>query len=404
MTTAFHTAANKPRPSVGYGPTPTLPENSGFQLVRLADGATIGGQQVAKNAKLLDDGKNLFLDRGDGRPIMLGGYTTADVHNPTEIASYLAGFKNGGFRHDEMCKIIPVDVDSDLYRQFSSSRAFRPAKVKTSDFSPPEEVTFDTSLTPYVAVPRRIATFVPDPVRDQAGSNWNVVTTSMDHLKLLIDMDLEFDVLGPAGTGLLTSTGNWASANTVLLGAGFQWGGASGVGASSDPIRNLQAMREASFQRITKFFMNERVGNWFLKHPEVRDHLRSRLGDGAPAAAMNKLASADSDSDVDYDIPGIGKFGICVSRAESGSDSTDYIMPDVVVGVTSPPGVPQNGNQISTCYNFRVRGTSGGTGFSVRQVRIDTRGAPGTLIIVEEKSIPTMTGSTCGGLLRAVLQ
>lgn len=388
---------------------PTAPAGLSKELapIRLTGGpVSIGGVPVEPGAQLVlsQDGRDLFLMDRQGQLIALdGGFEVGDVHDPREMMTYLAGYANAGFRHEESCQVIPVQHDSDKFRTFNSSRVFRPAAVKTTDYDALHEVSFESSLTNYTVIARRICSFVPDPVAAQANGNWNVIASALEHLKLLIDMDLEIDVHGLSG--LLTTSGNWTSGYSVLLGLGFQWGGTSGIGASSDPIKDLQTMAETSAQPIRKYWMNRRISNMFLRHPAVRDHLRSRLGDDPVPGPINTILDGLPPSQADYTIPGIGDFGIVDAKAESGASSLDFIFPDYVVGATQPPGRPTDGNRVATAYNFRVvSAENANVGFGIRQFRVDNRGAPGTMVVVEEKSIPTMTSTISGGLLRGVSQ
>ena len=49
----------------------------------------------------------------------------SDVHDRTELPTYLAGYRPGQFRADEASKIILVDNDQGKRRDFSSDDAFR---------------------------------------------------------------------------------------------------------------------------------------------------------------------------------------------------------------------------------------------------------------------------------------
>lgn len=395
--------APPPRIARPQAPAGLSPELSPIRLT--GGGVSIGGVAIAPGAQLAmsPDGRELFLMDRQGKLIALdGGFEVSDVHDPTEMSTYLAGYANAGFRHEEICQVIPVNHDSDKYRTFNSSRVFQPAQVKTTDYGPLNEVSFETSLVNYTVIARRICSFVPDPVQAQAGGNWNVITSALEHLRLLIDMDLELDVDGPSG--LLTTAANWTSGYSLLLTSGYQWGGPSGIGGNSDPIKDLQSMAETSVQPVRKYWMNRRTSNVFLRHPAVRDHLRSRLGDDPVPGPVNTTADALPPTTADYEIPGIGAIGIV--DAKVGTGTIDYVFPDGnVVGTTQPPGRPTDGNRVATAYNFRVvNAENANVGFNIRQFRVDNRGAPGTMIVVEEKSIPTMTSSISGGQIRGAYQ
>jgi hypothetical protein len=380
-----------------------------IRLLGAPDGSTrIGSLQVRPGEAMdlvWDEAKGALLDRS-GQAIMLGGMSPSDVHDPTEMATFLAGYKNATFRHPEMCQVVPVNYDEDKYRIFDSSAAFKPVQVKTDDDAPPAEIRVTSSLTNYKVVVRRIAAFIPDPtMRQVTNPGYDIRFIHMERCKTAIDLDLELDVLGPSG--LLTTAANWGTNQTVTLAAGFQWGSgigsSAGVGANSDPIHDLRNMRDNSNQRITSFWMNEHVAGIFLDHPSVRDYMRQNYGDSVPGADIKAIRD-DDDSVVDFKLTGLGTFHVVCSRVENSLGTpatTGYVMPDQVIGVVQPAGVPTNGERIASAYNFRRRGPAG-VGFYTREVRFEARGAGGTMIIVEEASIPTMTSKYSGGQIVGV--
>jgi hypothetical protein len=111
----------------------------------------------------------------------------------------------------------------------------------------------------------------------------------------------------------------------------------------------------------------------------------------------------ESDGTIDFKIDGLGTFHICAAKAEQTDGSLDFIMPDCVIGTHHLPGTPTSPDKIATAKNFRRRGSSG-NGFSTREVRIETRGAGGTLVIAEEASVPTFTGTIVGGYIDGIVQ
>lgn len=366
--------------------------------ITLAEALKFGGIDIPAGAQLQLSGNQLFYN---GSRLELG-LTTADVHDPTELPTYLAGYSNEEFRWSEACPEVLVEMDSDKYRTFNTNAAFAPVIVKTTDEAYPNEVKVESSLTPYKVQPRRLAAFIPDTVRQQAGQNYNVEYVHMARCARAINMDLEIDVFGPSG--LLVTAGNWTANYSLALGAGLQWGGPAGVGANSDPILNLDERIEQSATRITDWWMNQKVASAFLRHPKVRDHLKTEFGDAGYSTAIKAVAEA-GEKTVDFRIVGKGLFHVVAAKWANPNNggAIEYIMPNVVVGTHNFPGVPMNGEKIATCKNFRRRGPAG-NGFNTRQIRIEQRGAGGTLVIVEEASIPTMTSSIAGGLLTGIIQ
>lgn len=365
-------------------------------MIQLAAPLQFGGLNIPQGATLAFRDNRLFYN---GQPLELG-LTTADVHDPTELATYLAGYSNEEFRWSAACPEVLVDKDEDKYRTFNTSAAFGLVTVKTTDTAYPNEVVVESSLTNYKVQVRRLAAFIPVNVRAQAGANYNVEYVHMARCARAINMDLEFDVFGTGG--LLVTAGNWNASNVTALGSTYQWGGASGVGANSNPIRDIDDIIEDSVARITDWWMNQHVANLFLRHAAVKDFLVTQFGQDGYAQTVRSAAEANERT-VDFHLVGKGTFHVVAAKyANSGaSGAIQYIMPNVVVGTHNFPGAPTDGEKIATCKNFRRRSTAG-VGFNTRQIQLEHRGAGGTLVIVEEASVPTMTSNISGGLITGV--
>lgn len=322
----------------------------------------------------------------------------SDVHDPTEIPSYLAGYKNRIYRADEASKIILVDNDEDKYRTFDEDDAFQPVHVKGALTGAVPEVDPRSSLTTYKVIDRYIGSFVPAVTEGQTGNNYNPRMAAARRCRRALEMDRELDVLGP--NGLLTTTGNWNAAQVQTLAAGENWNG----GVSADPIAAIQESIEASAQPITEIWMNQKVGHLFLKNDLVRDHMRQLLGDGPANGAAQALANlGTTQQSVDFLIPGLPPIRISASKYKNVSGNLVYIMPDYVVLTTAPAGTPTDGEEIATSYTFRRRGPSG-VGFEAREFQVEGRGPyGGTMVVVAMADIAKMTGSNCGGLITGVV-
>jgi hypothetical protein len=66
--------------------------------------------------------------------------------------------------------------------------------------------------------------------------------------------------------------------------------------------------------------------------------------------------------------------------------------------VTTPPGVPVDGEEIATTHTFRRRGASS-VGFETREFRVEGRGNGGTMVVANMADIAVVTGNNCGGLI-----
>jgi len=328
--------------------------------------------------------------------------TPSDLHEPTEIPTYLAGYRPWEMRADECSPALLVDNDEDKFRSFSESDAFEPVNVKRATTAAIPEIDPRSSLSSYKVVDRFVGSFVPWHVENQGGSAYAPRMAAARRCARAILLDRELDVLGSAG--LLPTSANWDSTVVTTLAAGFEWLKiATGVeGASSHPIKNIQDQIELSHQPVSKILMNQAVAHAFLRHSKVVTHMRQYLGDAnadAVARSLNASASTTGGSNTDIVIPGLPPIMVSSAKYKNTSGNLVYVMPNVCVLLTVPPGQPTDGEEIATSYTFRRRGPSG-TGFDSREFHVEGRGPHGgTMVVVSMADKAVMTGNNCGGLI-----
>lgn len=313
----------------------------------------------------------------------------SDVHDPAELPTFLAGYKVEGLVADIVSPIIPTDAFSDKYRSFTDDNAFLSIDVKTGLQSKVPEVDPETKLDTFTVIERAVGSFIPDRLSSQA--RYNVRAAAMKRCSRALMLDREIDV-----STLLLATASWASSSFyVTLGATTKWNG----GSSSDPIADLHARIEASAQKVTAILFNRKVSNVFTRHAAVRDHLKSMLGS---RGAEELLDQGESES---YKLPGLPRIYVtdCKHKTVKGG-ALSYTWGDDVLLVTTPPGVPTDGEEIATCYTWRQNGPSG-VGFITREFRIEERGSlGGTFVVAAMAEQAVMPGSNCGGLIKSVIQ
>lgn len=321
----------------------------------------------------------------------------SDVHDVTELPEYLAGYRPPMYRADEASPLILVDNDEDKYRTFSSDDAFRRVNVKGSTQGAVPEVDPSSSLTPYKVVERYIGSFVPTQTQMQGGNAYNPVMAASRRCKRAIELDREVEVFTLLGT-----SGNWA-AGQVTPATGTGWDDLAG----GDPILDIQTMIEKSAQPVNAIWINPKVAHTLLRHTKVRDQMRQFLGDGSAqsiAAAIN--AGQNTGNYADFAIPGISApFKVAGSKVKNeGTSALQYVLGDVAIGVTVPPGgVPIDGEEVASTYTFRRRGPSG-TGMEVREFRLENRGPlGGTMIVVTAADVPVLTANNAGGIITGVI-
>ncbi len=315
----------------------------------------------------------------------------ADVHDPTEIPTYLAGYKPFGFRADEVSPAILKDKDEDKFRTFHKNNAFRRVDVKGSLGGAVPEVDPDSSLETYKVVDRYVGSFIPKVTRQQA--DYDVMMAASQRCNTALYLDRECDVWE-----LLSTISIWDPAVHLALGAGENWD----EGPNSHPVKAIQTAIQRSAQRVTSIWFNEKVSHAFLRNPETKDHMRQMLGDRGAENLIARATGEEQDS-VDFRIPGLPPFKVSAGKVlNEVTDELDYILPDVALLVSQPPGVPQNGEAIATSYTFRRKGESG-VGWEADEYFIQGRGPKGgTLLVASQADIAKMTGNIVGGIITGV--
>jgi len=319
-----------------------------------------------------------------------------DVHDPSELPTYLAGYSPYGFRADEASKVVLVDQDEDKFRQFNSDDAFRQVVVKGSTSGAVPEVDPKSSLDSYKVVERYVGAFIPQQTQDQASNpNYDPRMAAARRARWALELDREIDVF----TTLLGVVGSWDAAVQTAVGGGSEWD------VGGDPIKDIQDAIEKSFQPVSEVWFNQKVAHAFLRNPAVRDHMRQFLGDAGVNGAITNVAQAGAagGNNVDFAIPGLPPFRVVASKVKNETTSAlDYVLPDVAVLTTVPPGVPTSGEDIASTWTFRRKGGSG-VGFETREFFVPGRGAlGGTMVVVSMADVAKMTANNAGGILTNV--
>jgi len=314
----------------------------------------------------------------------------ADVHTAAELPTYLSGYKPAAFRADEVSQPILVDNDMGLRRDFSALDAFLIVDPRVSTSAAIQEIDPISAVLPYTVRDRCLGSFVPVQTELQQSSMQPRMVAGARAMKG-IQLFREQEVM--ALIGLNTS---WAALNRIALVGGEEWGvNPAPAGAASNPIAAIERGIELSAQPVTDIWFNEAVAHAFLKHPEVRDHMRQMLGD----AGFSNLKSMD-----DFIIPGLPTFHISRSKFQAtAAGARGYCLPSTCcVLICKTAGEPRGGEEIASTYTFRRKGPSG-TGITVREYFVDGRGSlGGTMIAVTQADDVQMVGTIAGAHIAGV--
>ena len=371
-----------------------------------SEGANLGG-------RFFEPGRRVMLQWDPNARVMLHGgqkieaaLNPSKVHDTTEMSTYLAGYHPTDFIHELVSPVAPVDYDEDKIPVVDSNHAFMPVDVKTTDDDAPRQIDFNRTLTPYKVFIRRVAVWLPDPtMRQQTNPNLNLKFLMGDRAARVLHLDLELDTVGPSG--LLTTAANWNANNRLVLAAGYQWGGPSGIGALSNPIADVRTIRNASAMIPQTIVFNQVLAGLFLDHPKTRDYFRAQIGDSQRDVMVKAVSDVGDEEIIRFSIAGLGNFMVAGAKyATTLNGVPDFIMPnDTAVCFRVPKGgaVPTSGVDIGSSQTFRRKGPAG-VGFYTREVYMSWIGAGGTMLIVEEASVPKMTAPIVGGIITGAYQ
>jgi hypothetical protein len=132
----------------------------------------------------------------------------SDVHDPTEMPTYFAGYKPPDYRGADAAPVVLVDYSEDYYRTADSDNAFRRVNVKGSLQGAVPEVDPTSALTKYKTSPRFIGSFVPAPTERQAGASLLKPRQAATRRCInALSLDHEIDVWAK-----LVATASWSSA------------------------------------------------------------------------------------------------------------------------------------------------------------------------------------------------
>lgn len=363
-------------------------------VVQIADDKSILGD---KGTLVVLDRSGAIYDLKSGRRIE-AEVVSSQLHEATEIPTYLFGYRNALMRADIGAPVAMADKLVGKYRIQDARDIFQRVDVKSSENEFPKEVDPRSSLTDYTMVIRQAASFVGGFTEQAAAgsSAWNPKMRAAKRVANAILLDREYDVWT-----LLQTQASWDAAVVDTLAATEQWNG----GSTKDPYGNLRAMAAASIMPIERFVMNPVVAGYLLEDEKVRNMKILILGDsGAPSLAEVTNPNKYINGVLDFVIPGLPPISVVASRVWNETTNTaDFIITDNVIGLYSP-APSSSGDDIASATTFRLTG-AGATGWESMEYRIDGRGLRGgTMIKAGHAEIAKMIAPAVGGLLRDVIQ
>jgi hypothetical protein len=312
-----------------------------------------------------------------------------------EDATYLGGYKNSDFRADEASPIIPTDLDKGFQRNFTLAHTFRRVNTKVSREAPPPEVSWSSDTIDWALEDECLGDFINDITVQNAQGHGKALDPELASLDRLGNgMGLEREC---GWWELATTVGTWTTANRRVLGVGFEWN----EGASSDPIKDIQDMCNASAQKVTGIFLGQNAAFALTRNPAVKDWLGTMRGQAGTEGNYPDRLYAAVEAGSDFSFPTLPPFHIVGGKVlnEVTSELDDILSTDVV-GISRPAGIPRNGEAIATSYTY-ARRMAGGVNFETRRFRLDMRGPKGgTMIVAYRANCIVVPGPNVGFLIK----
>lgn len=342
-------------------------------------------------------GKRLALKDAtpSGGVRVLMDLSPSDVHIPSAMPNYAGGYHLEEGVADIAMPIITTSKQSDYFFIWNSSNAFLPpAAAMNGPGAVAPEISPLLSKTQYNAVGYALASFIPTEIEANADSPLQPYSAASDlvgsKLRLIREM---------RAASQLTTAANFNSSNVVALAAGSQWNG----GASSDPVANIQLIKERSAAKVTRIVMGGPVFHALQRNQAVRNYHFAKTNDPA-------LPNPQELSRI-LELPPIV---VAEMKYQNPSGGLSYVWPSVAGSLSSvvllhepAQNPPTDQRDNATGYTFRWTGAKAPDGvvtggFMVRSYYDQQRN--GRVIVFQHYDAEVVTGSILGGLLTGVLQ
>jgi len=298
------------------------------------------GQQVQPVQYNLETGQFCMADQ-DGRLVALD-LGQGDVHFDAPLAAFAPGYAldQEDLIADKAMPPCLVEKASDYYWVHDVDDLFEiPQQTVVAPGANVPEISPRQSLTQFVTVPRAMATFLPTEVEGNGDAALILAQRYMQlpMTKLLIQREYR------VATTLQTAA-SYAADNKITLAIGARWNG----GGSSDPVKDLLQLIDASLAKVTGIYMSQRTYNAFVQNPGVQKYFTFK--DSAKAKPDPKQAA---------DLSAILSLPPIVVGSQKYKNPTtglrEYIWGNDVVLLHHPKQLPAIGVPVAAC-TFRFSG------------------------------------------------
>lgn len=277
------------------------------------------------------NGRLVALDLGQG-----------DVHFDAPLATFATGYALDQklLIADKAMPIVPTEKASDYYYEHDVDDLFEvPQQTVVAPGAKVPEISPRQSKAQFFTVPRALATFLPTEVEGNGDAALILAQRylQLPMTKLLIQREYRV-------AQALQNAAAYAADNKLTLAAGDKWNG----GATSDPVKNLLQLIDASLMPITGIYMSQRVYNAFVQNPAVQKYWAFK-DMGKPKPKPENAA----DVSAILELP-----PIIVGRQKYKNPTTglrEFIWGNDVVLLHHPSQLPAVGLPVSAC-TFRFSG------------------------------------------------
>lgn len=369
---------------------------------------------IPRGAQIVTTGNRTQIVWGNGQHEDVGvqaSVSPQDVYFVQTQRNWLTGYRPADFRHDEGIQTVSADRDTFKRWGFDLDHGFGIVNARASEEGFPKEINTKPVLSDESINWYRLAFWMSRNVESQAEIAY--LQSQLTMLARVLYANRELAVWGPGFTnwdiGVMVDPANWHANVKTTLGAGFQWGGPSGEGANSDPVKNLQDSSSVSLNPIVEHWMNRNTANAMTSNSTYLAKVRTVLGQDrwSPDA---QLARSDMKGGQRFTIPNLpGEVCVIDSKITNPDTGNEvYTFPDgVVIGLhkSSTTQAPVSGQEVASGYLWKRRAPGGSPGeINVRTQVIEGRGFGGTLWLLEMGFKPSQVAPKVGYYLEDALQ
>lgn len=358
--------------------------------VRDADTNQVWTLDLHNNTRTMTDssGRLITMDLGQ-----------ADVHIDAALSNYAAGYKQWEGIADQVAPVVPVDKASNKFFTWDKDDVFQEAEtlVVGSGDRGVFEVSPRLSSSTYSTVGYGVGASISTELVANADAPLKVEMAAMRRCVNVINLAREIRV-----AALVTTSGNWSGGYTTTLGPTAKWN----AGSTSDPIGDLTTAIQSSLTSVTAIAMSERTWQAFFQNASVQKYVAAKI-DIPPLGGIQAGNQNNIVADKFSAVLGLPPFLIGRQKKKATSSTYGYVWGNNVALLHNEPGVPSDGQSISTAKTFRWTGADSaapdGTmqgGFLVRSYYDPKRGARGSrVMVVTHNDDEKMTSVVAGGLI-----